>query len=246
MAAPAGLPVKVPCSCFQAATSAYGRPSGLYRPLRLSQTPGHARTGDVGGQMVGISAYVAVSVNDERTSGQGLADVVCNPVQGNKPSQCRCLRPAAAASQGRRFAGDDARGMATADGLVFVNHPAHDFGIGVHVGCRNVQGGSQNRMHGPDVRPAQAFAFRPGQRRGIALHTSLPSAQRQIQHGGLEHHQGGQGPGHVQGFRWMETDAALEGSACIIPLHAVPDKYGVARHCPSARSAVPLSPCVHG
>jgi len=81
-------------------------------------------------------------------------------VQNISAALRRRVGPRLRAPDTQRFAGNDAGQVPAAQFFKFIQHPAHDFGIGIHIRRRHVQVGSDKFMDGADIAARQLFSSR--------------------------------------------------------------------------------------
>ena len=134
-------------------------------------------------------------------------------------------RTAQGAAQGQILAGDEAGFVFAGDLAVFVHHPAHDLGIGVHVRSRNVFLLADDACDLIDVAPGQGFQFPFRQFVYVYDDAALAAAVGKACHCALAGHPEGQGLHFVHVNRGMIPHAALGRSHDGAVLAAVARKH---------------------
>jgi hypothetical protein len=120
-----------------------------------------------------------------------------------------------AAAEVQGLAGDHRRGALAAVLGVLVHHPAHDHGVGVDVGRRDVGLGADEVGPCADEAPAESLELQLGQRLGVDGDAALAAAEGDAHHRALERHPEGQRLDLVDRDVGVVADAALgRGRGC--------------------------------
>ena len=114
----------------------------------------------------------------------------------------------------KRLAGDRGRHRLTpVEDVDGVEEPGHHALVGVHVGCRNVEVGAEQRRDPERVAPGQPLELAVGQLPRVAHHAALSAAERDPDDGALEGHLRSESRDLVGGHRRVEADPALGRTA---------------------------------
>lgn len=127
-------------------------------------------------------------------------------------------------ARGERLSRKRPRGPFSGEARIFVDHPGHDFRIGVHVRRGDVGSGAQVSEKPVHVCPGKSFEFFFGEFRRIYDDSAFSAAERQIEHCGFHAHPCGERHYFVFVHARMETYAALVRSSYGGVLRAVARK----------------------
>lgn len=116
-------------------------------------------------------------------------------------------------ARGERFTGKRAGGPLSDEAGILVDHPSHDFRIGVHVRRRNVGAGSKVFVKSADVSAGEAFEFVFGKFRRVHDDSAFAASERQVEHCGLHAHPCGERHHFVFVHALVEADAPFVRSS---------------------------------
>ncbi len=131
-------------------------------------------------------------------------------------------------AQRNRLAGDHSGRRLPLDGGVLIGHPAHDHGVGVDIGRRDIAIRPDDARESLDIGARQPLQLGLGQALGVDLHRPLAAAIGQVGHRALHRHPEGQGFDLFHRGVRVETDAAL-GRAARVVITTSPRQEGFAR-----------------
>ena len=177
------------------------------------------------GQLGGPAAYIAKALYGAGSAFYFHAfDFQCFQRCGYHALAGGC-RTSQGTAYGNILAGDEAGFELAGDLAVFVHHPAHDLGIGVHVRSRNILLFADNAGNLINIAAGQGFQFPFRQLAYVNDDAALAAAVRQARNRAFAGHPERQGLYFVHIYSGMVPYAAFGRSHDSTVLAAVPGKY---------------------
>lgn len=165
------------------------------------------------------TADVTEALDGDGLAGNGLAFGGEPFGKGDEEAAAGGGVPAERATQLERLAGDDA-GLPAIELGVFIDDPAHDLGVGAHVGRGHIDVGADHVVDLFDKLASERLQFALGDGGGVDVDAAFGAAVGEIDDGGLPGHEGGEGVDFIGLDRGMVAEAALHGSAGVVVLDA--------------------------
>ena len=128
------------------------------------------------------------------------------------------------AAELNRFAGKYARCRMFHHVFIGINHPRHDFAVGVHIRCGNIDFLANQRRNGFGISACDTFQFRFGIIARIQGNAAFATAVRNTGHAAFDGHPNRQCFDFVQIHTRMEAHAAFVGTDGVVVLRTVTGK----------------------
>ena len=168
-----------------------------------------------------VIAHIAKALNGVGCAFHVFAEFFQGLDGGEIHAVTRCFSARQRAAEFDRFAGEHARRGFFNDVFVSIDHPRHDFAVGVHIGGGNIDFFADERRNGFGVSTGNAFQLCFGIITRIQGNATFAAAVRNACDTAFDGHPNRQSFDFVKIYIGMETYAAFVGADGVVVLRTV-------------------------
>ena len=103
---------------------------------------------------------------------------------------------------------------------ILICHPAHDRGVRIHIGCRDVAIGTDDVIDRANISARKTLQFEPGETLWIDLYAALRSAEGQIHNRAFDSHPETKRSHFLSSHLRVKSNPALRWTASIVILNS--------------------------